>query len=71
MPTTRWQNKIRGVRRFLRGWAKNQAGENKKEKQWLLQQLDCLDRKAESSLLSEQEIESKRVLSVELRKLLR
>ena len=71
MPITRWQNKIRGVRRFLRGWAKNQAGENKKKKQWLLQQLDCLDRKAESTLLSEQEIESKRVLSVELRKLLR
>ena len=71
MPTTRWQNKIRGVRCFLRGWAKNQVGENKKKKLWLLQQLDCLDRKAESSLLSEQEIESKRVLSVELRKLLR
>ena len=30
-----------------------------------------MDRKAESTLLSEQEIESKRVLSVELRKLLR
>jgi len=59
MPITRWQNKIRGVRRFLRGWAKIQAGENKKKKQWLLQQLDCLDRKAESTLLSEQEIESK------------
>ena len=38
MPITRWQNKIRGVRRFLRGWAKNQMGENKKKKQWQLQQ---------------------------------
>ena len=32
MPTTRWQNKIRGVRRLLRGWARNQAGENTKKK---------------------------------------
>jgi len=74
MPITRWQNKIRGVRCFLRGWAKNQVGENKKKKLWLLQQLDCLDRKAKSTLLlrkAGQEIESKRVLSVELRKLLR
>jgi len=42
-PLQRWQNKIRAVRRFLRGWAKNQVGENKKKKISLLQQLDILD----------------------------
>ena len=31
-PLQRWQNKIRAVRTFLRGWAKNQVGENKKRK---------------------------------------
>ena len=70
-PLQRWQNKIRAVHRFLRGWAKNQVGENKKKKISLLQQLDILNRKAESTLLSPQELEHKRVLSAELSGLLR
>jgi len=41
------------------------------KKSFLLQQLDILDRKAESTLLSPQELEHKRVLSVELSGLLR
>jgi hypothetical protein len=28
----KWQNKVRKVRKFLRGWAKNVSGTNKKEK---------------------------------------
>jgi len=28
----RWQNKIRKLRQYLRGWAKNTSGSNKKEK---------------------------------------
>jgi hypothetical protein len=28
----RWQNKIRSLRQFLRGWAKNMNGAYKKEK---------------------------------------
>ena len=70
-PLQRWQNKIRTVRRYLRGWAKNQVGQNKKKKSFLLQQLDILDRKVESTLLSPQELEHKCVLSVELSGLLR
>ena len=42
-----------------------------KKKSFLLQQLDILDRKAESTLLSPQELEHKRVLSAELSGLLR
>jgi hypothetical protein len=53
----RWQNKIRRVRQFLRGWAKNTSGSNKKEKKEILQKLDILDRKAESNELSSQEID--------------
>ena len=31
-PVERWQNKIRHLRQFLRGWAKNPSGEYKKKK---------------------------------------
>jgi hypothetical protein len=30
IPIVRWQNKIRHLRRFLKGWAKNQSGKYKK-----------------------------------------
>ncbi|XP_024310192.1 uncharacterized protein LOC112268600 [Brachypodium distachyon] len=51
-PIERWQNKIRHLRRFLRGWAKNQSGLYKKERDRLLHIIDTLDVKAESSPLS-------------------
>jgi hypothetical protein len=51
----RWQNKIRRLRQFLRGWAKNRNGAYKKEKQELLRKAEELDKKAESQLLSQRE----------------
>jgi hypothetical protein len=50
-----WQNKIRRLRQFLRGWAKNMNGAYKKEKQELLRKAEELDKKAESQLLSQRE----------------
>ena len=47
-PIEVWQNKIRHVRRFLKGWAKNQSGKYKKEKERLLKIIDELDIKSES-----------------------
>lgn len=47
-PIERWQNKIRHLRRFLRGWAKNLSGKYKKERDHLLKIIDDLDIKAES-----------------------
>ena len=47
----RWQNKIRRLRRFLRGWARNLVSQNKKQKSNLLANIDVLDRKAETCLL--------------------
>jgi hypothetical protein len=44
----RWQNKMRRLRQFLRGWAKNLNGAYKKEKQELLRKAEELDKKAES-----------------------
>jgi hypothetical protein len=47
-PMDTWQRKIRHLRRFLRGWAKNLSGKYKKEKEHLLHTIDALDIKAES-----------------------
>jgi hypothetical protein len=52
-PLERWQAKIRRLRQYLRGWAKNVSGVYKKEKKTLLNKLDKLDKKAENSLLDE------------------
>jgi hypothetical protein len=70
-PMQRWQDKIRAVRRWLRGWAKNLVGENKRKKCFLTAQLDILDRKAEHNVLSLQEADYKSCLHAQLTKLLR
>ena len=42
----KWQNKIRTLRQFYRGWAKNTAGHNKKEKKKLILMIDDPDKRA-------------------------
>ena len=54
-PIDRWLNKIRHLRRFLKGWAKNQSGKYRKEKERLCKLIDELDIKAESMALSDAE----------------
>lgn len=44
----KWQNKIRKLRQFLRGWAKNVNGSFKKEKEELFRLAKDLDIKAET-----------------------
>ena len=51
-PIEVWQNKIRYLRWYLRGWAKNQIGKYKQEKEKWLKIIDELDVKAESTPLS-------------------
>jgi hypothetical protein len=51
-----WQSKIRRLRQHLRGWAKHISGIFKKD---LLDKLDSLDKKAEYTLLSPQELDLK------------
>ena len=46
-PMERWQNKIRHLRRFLRGWAKNLSGVYKKERDRLLEIIEVLEAKAD------------------------
>ncbi|WVZ80083.1 hypothetical protein U9M48_027589, partial [Paspalum notatum var. saurae] len=70
-PIQIWQNKIRNLRQFLRGWAKNVSGSNKKEKKEIIRKTDELDKKAESTVLSKQELEQKHHLKERLVSLLR
>jgi hypothetical protein len=67
----KWQNKIRRLRQFLRGWAKNMAGAYKKEKQELMRKSEELDKKAETQLLSQREWDLKQSISERLGQLLR
>ena len=45
----RWQNKIRHLRQFLRGWARNESRIYKQEKECLTQLIEALDLKAEDT----------------------
>jgi hypothetical protein len=66
-----WQNKIRSLRRYLRGWAKNMNGSYKKEKDDTLQKMEQLDKKAKMTMLSPQELDVKHCLKMRLMQLLR
>jgi hypothetical protein len=52
-----WLNKIRRLRHFLIGWARNLDSQNKNYKSDMLAKIDAFDRKAETSFLSPQEEE--------------
>jgi hypothetical protein len=54
-PMEVWQKKIRHLRQFLRGWAKNLSGTYKIEKEKLLNIIEILDCKAETIPLDEVE----------------
>jgi exonuclease III len=70
-PMETWQLKIRHLRQFLRGWARNTSGDYKKEKERLLNIIDSLDIKAETSPLSDSERLLKKESDVRLAKLRR
>jgi hypothetical protein len=53
VPLERWQAKVRRLRQYLRGWAKNLSGAYKKEKTTILNKLDELDKKVEIAILNE------------------
>jgi hypothetical protein len=59
------------LRQYLRGWAKNVSGANKKEKKKLLDRLDSLDKNMEITLLTPQEVDLKQCLNTRLSQLLR
>jgi ubiquitin len=67
----KWQNKIRDVRQHLRGWAKNTAGTMKKEKVQLTKLIDDLDKKAEVTRLSPNELAMKAFINERLAGILR
>ena len=70
-PIERWQNKIRHLRRFFRGWAKHTHGIYKAKKEILLLLIQSLDLKAESTILDTSELEAKVEAELRLKDLLR
>jgi hypothetical protein len=70
-PIERWQGKIRRIRPYLRGWAKNTSDQYKKEKKHILNTLDLLDKKVESTPIDSNEIGLKEYLNNRLAELLR
>jgi hypothetical protein len=70
-PIEQWQGKIRRVRQYLRGWAKNKSGQYKKEKKQILNNLELLDKRAENTPLDANEIGFKQYLNNRLAELLR
>ena len=70
-PIEVWQNKIRHIRLYLRGWARHRSGIYKKEKERLLGIIDCLDIKAETNPLNPPEREALRKANESLSKLRR
>jgi len=67
----RWQNKIRHLGQYMRGWTKDSAGSYKKEKKKLISMLDAIDKKAKNTFLSDNEIKTKHYLKEKLVLLLR
>ena len=59
-PVERWQNKIRHLRHFLRGWARNLSGEYKTLRDKLILLSNELDVKAETTPLTVAERAAKR-----------
>ena len=70
-PIERWQNKIRHLRSFLRGWAKHLSGVYKVEKERLLSLIQALDVKAECTILDPTEFHVKLDAEMRLKELLR
>jgi exonuclease III len=68
-PILTWQKKIRHLRRFLRGWAKNISGKYKKEKERLLEIIDVLDIQAETCPLTDEERSELKKANEQLNKL--
>jgi hypothetical protein len=65
----KWQNKIRHIRSFLRGWAKNLSSTYKKEKVSLLKIIDELDTRGEITPLNDSDRVALRVANEKLAKL--
>jgi hypothetical protein len=62
-PMEHWQEKIRRVRQYLRGWAKHTSGQYKKGKKEILNTLDSLDKKVETMPLDANELGLKQYLN--------
>jgi len=67
----KWSNKVRRLSQFLRGWAKNVNGNFRREKEELFRLAEELDIKAESQILSQQELDLKQSVNERITQFLR
>jgi hypothetical protein len=67
----KWQEKMRRLRRNLKGWPINCEGEYRREKRMLLEKMDVLDRKGETTSLNIEEEYLQMFMHNRLKKLLR
>jgi hypothetical protein len=70
-PIQRWNNKLRSMRRYLGGWARQMAGQLKQEKLSLSSDIDDLEALVEVRPLTRQEIDLKSQYNTKLAGLLR
>lgn len=61
-----WQNKIRLLRKSIRGWAANVVAEMNRHKSQISEEFNKLDLEAETRILSDGEKERMRALSIEI-----
>jgi hypothetical protein len=64
IPILNWQNKIRHMHHYLRGWTRDLSGKYKLERYRLNNIIDYLDKKAEIMLLSDSERANKALASL-------
>jgi hypothetical protein len=65
-PMLKWQNKIRHLRHYLWGWARDMSGKYKLEQDRLSCIIDFLDKKSETNVLSDIEREDLKKANDEL-----
>jgi hypothetical protein len=70
-PLQIWQNKIRRLRQYLRGWSKNYIGAFRKEKKQLPDKINQLDKKADTTVLQQHKVDLQYYLKEWLTTLLR
>jgi hypothetical protein len=65
-PIINWQNKIHHLRQYLRGWAREQSGKYKIERDRLNFIIDFLDKKSEKTILTDEERKALKNANVEI-----
>jgi hypothetical protein len=64
-----WQEKVRRFRKTTKGWSRNIEADLRQMKKDLMEEYDTLDIKAETSALSDSEVDRSKFIQLEMQKL--